>query len=137
MIEPALGALLVASIGGPPLPAAGLLAAGSAAVAVSSIAVSADEEERSAPWAQADPLPQNRFAVNHAMRQRRRDRDWTTAVVSWQVRTSSVWFDLSKVAEHGTLPLERQGSSPSRLKPRYWVQPGWWMTGLMIAPSAR
>ena len=36
--------------------------------------------------------------------------DWTTAVVSWQVRTSSVWFHLSKVAEHGTLPLQRQGS---------------------------
>jgi hypothetical protein len=36
--------------------------------------------------------------------------DWTTAVVSWQVRTSSVWFTCRMVAEHGTLPLERQGS---------------------------
>jgi len=65
MIEPSLGALLVTPVGAPPLLAAGLLAASGAAVAVSAIAVRADEEHRVALSTQANPLPQNRFAMNH------------------------------------------------------------------------
>jgi hypothetical protein len=65
MIEPPFGALLVAPVGVPPLLAAGLLAALGAAVAVSAIAVRADEENRVAAMTEAKPLPQNRFAVNH------------------------------------------------------------------------
>ena len=65
MIEPSFGAPLVAPVGGPPLLVAGLLAAGGAAVAVSAITVRADEENRVALWTQANPLPQNRFAMNH------------------------------------------------------------------------
>jgi fatty acid desaturase len=65
MIELPFGALLVAAIGAPPLLAAGLLAALVATVAVSAIAMRADEENRVAALTQAKPLPQNRFAMNH------------------------------------------------------------------------
>lgn len=65
MVESPFGALLVAFIGVPPLPAAGLFAAVFAAVAMSAIAVRADEENRVAALTQANPLPQNRFAMNH------------------------------------------------------------------------
>ena len=46
MIESSFRALLVAPIGAPPLLAAGLLAALGAAIAMSAIAVRADEENR-------------------------------------------------------------------------------------------
>ena len=65
MIELPFGALLVASIGAPPLLAAGLPAALLATVAMSAIAVCADEENRVAALTKANPLPQNRFAMNH------------------------------------------------------------------------
>jgi len=65
MIEPSLAAPLVTPVGGPPLLAAGLLAALGAAVAVSAITVRADEENRLTLLTQANPLPQNRFAMNH------------------------------------------------------------------------
>jgi hypothetical protein len=65
MIELPFGALLVASVGAPPLLAAGLLTALVAAVAVSAVAVRADEENRVAVWTLANSLPQNRFAMNH------------------------------------------------------------------------
>jgi hypothetical protein len=65
MIELPFGALLVAAIGAPPLLAARLLAELVAAVAVSAIAVLADEENRVAALTQASPLSQNRFAMNH------------------------------------------------------------------------
>ena len=65
MIELPFGALLVASIGAPPLLAAGLLAALFAAVAMSAVAMRADEENRVAALTKANPLPQNRFAMNH------------------------------------------------------------------------
>jgi len=65
MIELPFGALLVASVGAPPLLPTGLLAALVAAVAVSAVAVRADEENRVAALTKAKPLPQNRFAMNH------------------------------------------------------------------------
>jgi hypothetical protein len=64
MIELPFGTPLVSSIGGSPLLAAGLLAAGIAAVAVSAIAMRANEEYRVATLTKANPLPQNRFAMN-------------------------------------------------------------------------
>ena len=64
MIEPPFGTPLVAPVGGPPLPTASLVAALCAAVAVSSIAVRADEENCLAALTKAKPLPQNRLAVN-------------------------------------------------------------------------
>ena len=65
MIELSFGALLVAAVGTPPLPAAGLLAARVAAIAVSAIAVRTDEENRVTALTEANSLPQNRFAMNH------------------------------------------------------------------------
>jgi hypothetical protein len=65
MIELPFGTLLVAAVGASPLLAAGLLAALLATVAVSAIAVSADKENRVAALTKANPLPQNRFAMNH------------------------------------------------------------------------
>ena len=65
MIELPFGTLLVAAVGAPSLLAAGLLAALFAAVAMSAIAVSADKENRVAALTKANPLPQNRFAMNH------------------------------------------------------------------------
>jgi hypothetical protein len=65
MIETSFRALLVAPVGGLPLPAAGLLAALGTAVAVAAITVRADEEHCLAPLTPANPLPQNRFAMNH------------------------------------------------------------------------
>jgi hypothetical protein len=62
------------------------------------------------------------------------------AAVSWQVGTSSVWFYLTKVAEPGTLSLERQGSLLlSRL--RRYITPlinelALLMMGRRIAPAA-
>jgi hypothetical protein len=65
MIEPSFGALLVAPVGAPPLPAAGFARGIGAAVAMSAVTVRADEENRVAALTKANPLPQNRFAVNH------------------------------------------------------------------------
>ena len=56
-IELPFGALLVASVGAPPLLPAGLLAALVAAVAVSAVAMRADEENRVAALTKAKPLP--------------------------------------------------------------------------------
>jgi hypothetical protein len=71
MIEPAFRALLVTGIGTPALPAARLLAASGAAIAVAAIAVRADEKHRAALFAHANSLPENRFVVNrrHAFSQ--------------------------------------------------------------------
>jgi len=56
MIEPAFRALLVARIGESPLLPAGLFAAGGAAIAMSTIAVGADEEHGVALRAETDSL---------------------------------------------------------------------------------
>src|SRR5580658_606966 len=55
---------------------------------------------------------------------RHRRRDWTTAVVSWQVETSSVWFYLSNGLPN-TEPCRSNGRVPSfpALETRYLVQP--------------
>jgi hypothetical protein len=82
MIEPTFGALLVALIGGPPLPAAGLQAALLAAVAMSAIAVRADEEYRVAGLTKANPLPQNRFAMNHRHASSQAELDNGTGLVA-------------------------------------------------------
>ena len=103
MIEPPLLALLMPPVGTSPLTEASLLAARGTAIALSAIAVRADEENRVTMMAQANSLPENYFAVNrrHASSQAALDN----REVSWQVRTSSVWFYLTKVAEPGTLAL--------------------------------
>jgi len=108
MIEPPFQAPLVAPVGGLTLPAASLVAALGAAVAVSSVAVCADEENRLAALTKAEPLPQNRFAVNHRHASSQAGLDNGSGLVAGWNQLSLVY--LSMVAEHGTLPLERQGS---------------------------
>ena len=108
MIEPSFRAPLVAPVGAPPLPAARLAAALGAAVAVSSIAVSANVENRLAALTKAELLPQDRFAVNHRHASSQAGLDNGSGLVAGWNQLCLVY--LSMVAEHGTLPLERQGS---------------------------
>jgi len=82
MIELSFGALLVASIGAPSLLASGLPAALFAAVAMSAIAVRADEENRVAALTKASPLPQNRFAMNHRHASSQAELDNGTGLVA-------------------------------------------------------
>jgi len=82
MIELTFEALLVALIGGLPLPAARLQAALLAAVAMSAIAVRTDEEYRVAGLTNANPLPQNRFAVNHRHASSQAELDNGTGLVA-------------------------------------------------------
>jgi hypothetical protein len=82
MIELPFGALLVPAVGAAPLLAAGLLAALVAAVAVSAITVRADEENRVAAFTEANPLPQNRFAMNHRHASSRAGLDNGSALVA-------------------------------------------------------
>jgi hypothetical protein len=107
MIEPAFRALLVACIGASPLLPAGLFAAGGAAIAMSTIAVGADEEHGVTPLAETDSLQENRFAVSlrHASSQAGLDNG-THFVAGWN-HLCLVY--LTKVAEPGTLPLPTTG----------------------------
>ena len=117
MIELPFGALLVASIGAPTLLAAGLLAALLAAVAMSAIAVRADEENRVAALTKAKPLPQNCFTMNHRHASSQAALDNGTGQRYWSrasLKPALFGFTCRMVAEHGTLPLQRQGSIYSR-----------------------
>jgi hypothetical protein len=136
MIELPFGALLVAAIGAPPLPAAGLLAALFAAVAMSAITVRADEENRVTALTEASPLPQNRFAMNH----RHASSQAGTGQRQWsRGRLKPALFGLPVEWLPNTEPCRANGRVPSisRLETRYFVQPSLWMIGRMIAPSAR
>jgi hypothetical protein len=66
-----------------------------------------------------------------------RRRDWTTAVVSCQVGTSSVWFTCQRVCRTWNPAAANDRVPTSRHETQYPVQTGSWMTGRMIAPSAR
>ena len=103
MIESSFRAPLVPPIGTSPLAPACKLAALGTAITMPAVTMRADEEGRVTQRTRADSLPQNCFVVNlrHASSQAGLDNGG----VSWQVRTSSVWFHLTKVAEPGTLSL--------------------------------
>jgi hypothetical protein len=73
MILPALGTLLIPSVGPPPLLEPGGRAAFEAAILLSAITMFADPEHGVTAIAPTNPLPQNHFAVSrHARRSRRR-----------------------------------------------------------------
>jgi hypothetical protein len=89
MVEPPLGALLIAAIGGAALLDAGLIAAVRAAVTLAAVAVAANEKHRAAVSAAAKPLPENNFSSNR----RRHARGQAAALLdnlipSWHARTS-------------------------------------------------
>jgi hypothetical protein len=100
MIELPFGALLVAAVGAPPLLAAGLLAALVAAVAVSAITMRADEENRVAALTKANPLPQNRFAMNHRHASSQAGLDNGSGLVAG-LKPALFGFTCRMVAEHG------------------------------------
>ena len=70
MIEPPLGTLLVAAVGRAMLAEAGLPAASPTAIALSTVAVRAQEKHRAAFADMTKPLPQNYFRMRrHASSQ--------------------------------------------------------------------
>jgi len=64
MIEPSFGTLLVPAVGAPSLVDSGMLTAEGAAIALSTIAVRAHEENCVTLATEANPLPEYRFAMN-------------------------------------------------------------------------
>jgi len=98
----------MATVGTALLLAPGFGAAGGAAIALSTITVLTDPEQRVAAAAAANPLPENDFARNrHARPQTGLDNGSR----SWQVKTSSMRGDLLQVARPGTRPVARPGST--------------------------
>ena len=90
VVQFAFRAALMDAVGFTALPEPRGLAARLAAVALSAIAVRADEEQGVAIAAQTKPRTENRFAVFHHAP---RGRTLTTAIISWQVRTSfDAWW---------------------------------------------
>jgi hypothetical protein len=94
VIEPSLRAALVAAVGAAPLLESRLGAASRAAIALSAVAVLTDPEHRLAFCAAANPLTENRFAMD---RHPRRQAGLDNGSQSWQVRTIECG-DLPKVA---------------------------------------
>jgi hypothetical protein len=85
MVQLSFRAPLVAAVGPAPLLAPGLSAAGEAAIALPTITVLTDPEDRVAAAVAANPLPENDFAMNrHARPQTGLDNGSR----SWQVKTS-------------------------------------------------
>lgn len=83
MIQPPLRAPLMTAIGAPPLLKPGLGAASRAAIALPAIAVPTDPEHRVAFAAAANPLSENRFAME---RHPRRQAALDNGSRSWQVQ---------------------------------------------------
>ena len=70
MIPPSFRTVLVTAVGTAALMESGLITAGEAAIALSAVTVRAEIEHRSAFAAQANPLPENQFAMSrHASSQ--------------------------------------------------------------------
>jgi hypothetical protein len=124
MIEPSLGTPLVASVGGSPLLAAGMFAALGTAVAVSAVTVRADEENRLAALTKANPLPQNRFAVNH---RHASSQAWTGQRQWSRGRLEPALFGSPVDGCRTRNPAARTaGFLYSRLETRYCVQRSLW-----------
>jgi hypothetical protein len=107
VVEPAFRALLVASVGAPPLLPASVGAALSAAIAMSAIAVGADEKHGVALLTETDSLKKNRFAVSlrHASSQAGPRQRHT-----FRGRLEPALFGLAtKAAELEALPLPTAG----------------------------
>ena len=109
VVEPAFRALLVAGVGAPPLLPAGLCAAPAAAIAMSAIAVGADEEHGVALLTETDSLKENRFAVSlrHASSQAGLDNG-TRFVAGWNqlclVYLTKVAGTRNPTASNGRVP---------------------------------
>ena len=97
MIESSFCARLVTTVGGTALPPPRRCAASHAAIALPPVTVRTNEEQHVAGAPQTEPRPQNRLAMySHAPGV----RALTTAIPSWEVRTSfDVWL-LSHEGRH-------------------------------------
>lgn len=109
MVEAAFRAALMAPVGFTALPSPRIRAAQPAAVALTSVTMRANKEQLIALAAVTKPRTQNRFAV---FRHAPRGRALTTAIGSWQVRTSvDAWCPSMKVAaKPEPRRYERRGS---------------------------
>ena len=97
MIQSPFRARLMSAIGGTALPPPRCCAASRTAIALPAVTVRTNEEQHVAGAAQTEPRPQNRLAMySHAPGV----RALTTAIPSWEVRTSfDVWL-LSHEGRH-------------------------------------
>jgi hypothetical protein len=84
MVEPTFRALLMAAVGAPPLFEPCLSATSGTAVPLSPITVLANPENRPASFVRANPLTEDRLAINH-----RPKTGLDIGAKSWQVRNSS------------------------------------------------
>jgi hypothetical protein len=138
MIEPSLGALLVTAVGAPSLADPGMLTARGAAVALSVIAVRADEEQRVTLATEANSLPEYRFAMNrrHASSQAGLDNG-TGFVAGWNQLSLVLPVEWLPNSE----PCRSNGRVPSAPLPalddKILRSASVLMIGQMIAPSAR
>jgi len=115
VIEPALRASLVTTVGSAALLAPGFRAASRAAVTLPAIAVRANPENRLASLAAANALPENHFAMSlHPPTQ----ADFDNGNGSCQGRTSFDGGLLMKVTKPEPRCSQRRGSLPPS-KPRY------------------
>ena len=136
MIEPSFGTLLVPAVGAPSLVDSGMLTAEGAAVALSTIAVRADEENCATLATEANPLPEHRFAMNcrHASSQAGLDNG-DSFVAGWN---RSVWFYLSKGCRTRNPAALTAGFHPlPAFDDKILRLAGVLMIGQMTAPAAR
>ena len=115
VVEPAFGALLIAAVGRPVLPAPGFGAARRAAIALSAIAMGTNPEHRLASLDATNPLPENHFFVS---RHPSAQADFDNGNGSCQGKTSLDGDLLMKVAEPEPRCFEQRGSLPPS-KPQY------------------
>jgi hypothetical protein len=111
VVEPSLRAALVAAVGAAPLLESGLGAASRTAIALPAITVLTDPEHRLAFAAAANPLTENRFAMD---RHPRRQAGLDNGSQSWQVRTIESG-DLPKVASRDSAAYD--GGVPQPFPP--------------------
>jgi len=119
VVEPSLRTPLVAAVGAAPLLESRLGAASRAAIALAAVAVLTDPEHRLAFAAAANPLTENRLAMD---RHPRRQAGLDNGSQPWQVRTIESG-DLPKVASRDSAAYDGgvpQPFPPSR-KRRYTI----------------
>jgi hypothetical protein len=122
VIKPSFGAPLMADIGALSLVDSGLLTAGGTAIALSAIAMRADEEQRVTLATESKlvaGVPLRHEPPPCVIAGGTGQRHWFRG----RLKPSQSGFTCQRVAELGTLPLQRRGSIRfPPLMPRYFVQ---------------
>jgi hypothetical protein len=107
MVESTFAALLMPAIGTAALLEPGPIAAGNAAITLPAITVRAHKKDRVASAAQANPLPQNHFAMNRHARSQAGLDNGDSFVAAWNQFGCG---GLTKVAIQEPCRLRRRGS---------------------------